>query len=101
MKMLRNQHGLTGLEILALIAVLLGVVTVGLLFAWYSEAADNGQRDVCLLQLDKIQTAIQLWIAAPDDRMLCRMALNLINNYNNTGRCAQLIGQVPTPTCPQ
>lgn len=101
MRAANAQRGFTGLEILAAIAVLLAALTVGLLFFWYAESADNGQRRVCLLQLDQIQTAVKNWSAAPNDAIVCQTALNLINAYNNTGRCPELIGRVPAPTCKQ
>jgi hypothetical protein len=77
------------------------VATVGLLFFWYAQSADNGQRQVCLGELDRIQEAVKIWVAQPNDRAICMTAVNLINNYNKVGRCAELIGAVAAPTCPQ
>lgn len=98
-----RQRGLTGVEILIIIAGLLAVATVGILFAWYAESADNGQRRTCLLQLDQIQKAVKNWTSDPTSdsaRMFCKNAQNLINKYNNSKRCPELIGKVGVPECP-
>src|SRR5688572_10016135 len=100
---LKSERGMTGLEILAVIALLMAVVALTALVSGWMASSTIGENNACVNQLNQVQSAMQAWVTTVNsgsptgDRTLCITAKNLAEKYNPV--CGQRIGEVPLPTC--
>ena len=100
---LRTQRGVTGLELLAAIAVLLAVLTVGTIIAFFVTSYDVSQKNICLTQLDKVANQVQTWAKTTTpqnpggDKGVCTTTKDFVEKYNK--ECGERLGRLPVPTC--
>lgn len=103
MKNVRSQRGVTGIEVLAAIAVILAAVTVALVIAYFVTSYKNSQKSLCLTRLDTVRGVVTDWAKTTSptnptgDRQLCTTAKDMVEKYNK--ECGELIGKLPIPTC--
>lgn len=103
MRNLHSEKGVTGLELLAAIAVLVVAAAVILWGMYFYRSYKNGQQAVCLTRLDTVRSVVTDWAKTTSpanptgDRPLCTTAKDMVEKYNK--QCGELIGKLPVPTC--
>ena len=100
---LNSQRGVTGLELLAAIAVLVLVLAAGLLIAYFVSSHDLAEKNICLTQLDKVGSQVQTWAKTTTpqnpggDKSICTTVKDMVEKYNK--QCGDRIGKLPVPPC--
>jgi type II secretory pathway pseudopilin PulG len=100
---LRSQRGLTGLELLGAIAVLLLAAAVISVIGYFVASHDLSEKNICLTQLDKVGSEVQTWAKTTTpqnpggEKGLCTTAKDFVEKYNK--QCGERLGTLPVPTC--
>jgi hypothetical protein len=99
---LGSEGGLTLLEVLGAIAVLMFGIFVAVMWTNGRAAAQAQERSACVSQMDRIRTDINAWAKTTGpqnpggDRAECVRIKGMVEQYNS--QCSEVIGALPVPT---